>query len=63
MKNLENVKSFGIEEAMKSCCNFKHSSLIMHKGRIVAAGHNDNKCHAEKKAIETLRRLLCRKGV
>ena len=61
--DLNNMKLFGIEEAMKSHCNFQHGSLIVYKGRIVAAGHNDNKCHSEENAIDALRRLLCRKGV
>lgn len=59
--NLENMKLIGIEEVMKSHCNFRHASLIIYKNRVMAAGHNDNKHHSEENAIENLRRLLCRK--
>lgn len=61
MVDLESLKSRALEESRKSLCNFKHATLIIYKGRVVASGHNDDRYHSEENAMRELRRGLCGK--
>ena len=59
MVDMDYLKSCALEESKKSVRNFKHATLIIYKGRVVASGHNDEKYHSEENAIRALRRGLC----
>ena len=61
MVDLDFLTSQALDESLKSVRNFKHATLIVYKGRVVASGHNDEKYHSEENAIHALRRGLCGK--